>query len=127
MSAVPQHQVAGVYRRCVGDIVVTAVSDGFLDGTLDVLRNISQDEARQLLSLAFRPARRTAVNAFLIHAAGRLALVDTGSGNYLLPTAGKLLQNIAAAGVAAADIEAVLLTHPQQAGAMIFIFDAYAS
>jgi glyoxylase-like metal-dependent hydrolase (beta-lactamase superfamily II) len=111
VSAVPQHQVAGVYRRRVGDIVVTAVSDGFLDGTLDVLRNISQDEARQLLSLAFRPARRTAVNAFLIHAAGRLALVDTGSGNYLLPTAGKLLQNIAAAGVAAADIEAVLLTH----------------
>src|SRR5262245_20671701 len=99
MAQVPQQQVAGVYHRRVGDIVVTAVSDGFLDGTLDVLRNIGQDEARQLLTANFRPARRTAVNTFLIHAAGRLALVDTGSGNYLQPTAGKVLTNLGAAGV----------------------------
>jgi glyoxylase-like metal-dependent hydrolase (beta-lactamase superfamily II) len=95
----------------VGDIVVTAISDGFLDGTLDVLRNISQDEARQILSESFRPARRTAVNAFLVYSAGRLVLIETGSGNYLLPTAGKVLQNLAAAGVDRTKIEAVLLTH----------------
>jgi glyoxylase-like metal-dependent hydrolase (beta-lactamase superfamily II) len=91
--------------------VVTALSDGFLDGSLDVLRNISQDEARQILTDNFRPARRTPVNAFLVYSAGRLALIETGSGNYLLPTAGKLLANLQAAGVAATDIEAVLLTH----------------
>src|SRR5215470_4601110 len=111
MSTTPQQQVPGVYRRRVGDIIVTALSDGFLDGSLDVLRNISQEEARQILTDNFRPARRTAVNAFLIHSAGRLALIETGSGDYLLPTAGKLLANLQAAGVAAADIEAVLLTH----------------
>jgi glyoxylase-like metal-dependent hydrolase (beta-lactamase superfamily II) len=111
MIQVPQHQVPGVYHRRVGDIVVTAISDGFLDGNLDVLRNISQDEARQILTDNFRPARRTAVNAFLIHSAGRLALIETGSGNYLQPTAGKVLANIAAAGVDPAAVEAVLLTH----------------
>ncbi len=111
MVDVPPAQVPGVYHRRVGDIVVTAISDGFLDGSLDVLRNITADEARQILTDAFRPARRTAVNAFLIHSAGRTALVETGSGNYLLPTAGKLLANLAAVGVAPAAIEAVLLTH----------------
>jgi len=107
----PQQQIPGVYHRRVGDIVVTAISDGFLDGTLEVLRNISQEEARQILADNFRPARRTAVNAFLIHSAGRLALIETGSGNYLQPTAGKVLANVKAAGVDPGDIEAVLLTH----------------
>ena len=111
MIKVPQHQTPGVYHRRVGDIVVTAISDGYLDGSLDVLRNIAPEEARQILADSFRPARRTAVNAFLVYSAGRLALIETGSGNYLLPTAGKVLANIKAAGVDPADIEAVLLTH----------------
>ena len=111
MVKIPQQQIPGVYHRRVGDIVVTAISDGFLDGTLDVLRNITQEGALQILAESFRPARRTAVNAFLVYSAGRLALIETGSGNYLQPTAGKVMANIKAAGVDPADIEAVLLTH----------------
>jgi glyoxylase-like metal-dependent hydrolase (beta-lactamase superfamily II) len=107
----PQQQIPGIYHRRVGDIVVTAISDGFLDGTLDVLRNIDVEEARRILTDNFRPARRTAVNAFLVWSAGRLALIETGSGNYLQATAGKVLANIRAAGVDPAAIEAVLLTH----------------
>jgi len=49
MGKVPQEQIPGVYHRRVGDMVVTALSDGFLDGGLDVLRNISEPEARQIL------------------------------------------------------------------------------
>ena len=97
MIKVPQQQVPGVFHRRVGDIVVTALSDGYLDGALDVLRNISQEEARQILIDNFQPARRTQVNAFLVYSGGRLALIETGSGNYLLPTAGKLLANLRAA------------------------------
>jgi glyoxylase-like metal-dependent hydrolase (beta-lactamase superfamily II) len=111
MIRTPDKQIPGLYHRRVGDIVVTVVSDGFLDGNLDVLRNITPDEAREILTASFRPARRTAVNTFLIYSAGRLALVDTGSGNYLLPTAGKVLNNLAAAGVDPPDIDTVLLTH----------------
>ncbi|HYQ09094.1 MAG TPA: MBL fold metallo-hydrolase, partial [Xanthobacteraceae bacterium] len=111
MSKIPQEQVPGVSHRRVGDIVVTAISDGFVDGGLDVLRNIDQEEARRILAESFRPVRRTAINAFLLYSAGRLALVETGSGNYLGPTAGKVLANIAAAGVDPASIETVLLTH----------------
>jgi glyoxylase-like metal-dependent hydrolase (beta-lactamase superfamily II) len=111
MSNGPREQVPGVFHRRVGDIVVTAISDGYLDGSLDVLRNITQDEATKILAESFRPARRTAVNAFLVYSAGRLALIETGSGNYLLPTAGKVLANLAAAGVDPASIDTVLLTH----------------
>jgi glyoxylase-like metal-dependent hydrolase (beta-lactamase superfamily II) len=111
MIKVPQQQIPGVFHRRVGDIVVTAISDGFLDGTLDVLRNITQEGALQILDESFRPARRTAVNAFLVYSVGRLALIETGSGSYLQPTAGKAMANIKAAGVDPADIEAVLLTH----------------
>ncbi|MBV8616018.1 MAG: MBL fold metallo-hydrolase [Acetobacteraceae bacterium] len=111
MATVPSQQVPGVYHRRIGEIVVTALSDGFLDGTVEVLRNITPDEARRMLSDAFRPGRRTSVNCFAIHAAGRLALVDTGSGDYLAPTAGTLQRNLAAAGLDPAAVEAVLLTH----------------
>src|SRR5271154_4590046 len=99
MSAQPTRQIPGAYHRKIGNIVVTAISDGYLDGTLDVMRNVDLDKARQLLRDAFRPARRTSVNAFLIYSKGRLAIIDPGSGNYLLPTAGFVQRNLVAAGI----------------------------
>jgi hypothetical protein len=77
----PVQQIPGVYHRRIGDIVVTAISDGYLDGNLDVMRNVDLDKAHQILRDAFRPARRTSVNTFLIHSKGRVAIVVTGSGN----------------------------------------------
>ena len=65
----------------------------------------------QMLTDAFRPGRRTSVNCYLVHSAGRLALIETGSGDYLLPTAGKLQQNLKAAGSIRRTIETVILTH----------------
>src|SRR5689334_1050821 len=111
MTSQPPQQIPGVYHRKIGDIVVTAISDGYLDGNLDVMRNVDLDAAHKLLKDAFRPARRTSVNAFLIHSKGRMAIVDTGSGNYLLPTAGMVQRNLAAAGIDPKSIDTVLLTH----------------
>jgi len=111
MVQVPAHQIPGVYHRRIGDIVVTALSDGYLDGSCEVLRNIEPREAERQLAATFRPGRRTAVNCFAVYSAGRLALIETGSGNYLLPTAGKLKQNLAAAGIDPKAVETVLLTH----------------
>ncbi len=111
MNSAPVHQIPGVYHRKIGDIVVTTISDGYLDGTLDVMRNVDLEKASQILRDAFRPARRTSVNTFLIHSKGRLAIVDTGSGNYLQPTAGFVQRNLAAAGIDPRSIDTVLLTH----------------
>jgi glyoxylase-like metal-dependent hydrolase (beta-lactamase superfamily II) len=104
-------QIPGIYHRKIGDILVTAVSDGYLDGTLEVMRNVDLEKARQLLTDVFRPARRTSVNTFVIHSKGRRAIVDTGSGNYLQATAGFVQRNLAAAGIDATSIDTVLLTH----------------
>jgi glyoxylase-like metal-dependent hydrolase (beta-lactamase superfamily II) len=111
MTTQPAQQIPGIYHRKIGDIVVTAISDGYLDGDLSVMRNIDLEKANQALRDAFRPARRTSVNAFLIHSKGRLAIVDTGSGNYLQPTAGFVQRNLAAAGIDPKSIDTVLLTH----------------
>src|SRR5258707_9558594 len=111
MNRQPAQQIPGVYHRRIGDIVVTAISDGYLDSTLDVMRNVDIEKARQILQDAFRPARRTSVNTFLVHSKGRLAIIDTGSGNYLQPSAGFVQRNLAAAGIDAKTIDTVLLTH----------------
>jgi len=110
-APLPQTQIPGVVHRRIGDIVITAIADGFLDGDLAVLRNIPESDAAEILSANHRPARRTAVNCFLIHSNGRTALVDAGCGTYMQPTGGKLFENLAAAGVAPQDIDAILLTH----------------
>jgi len=111
MIQVPGSQIPGVYHRRIGDIVVTALSDGYLDGAVEVMQNITPNEATEMLTSNFRPGRRTSVNCYLVYAAGRLALIETGSGDYLLPTAGKLQQNLKAAGVDPSDIDTVILTH----------------
>lgn len=111
MVEVPTHQIPGVYHRRIGDIVVTALSDGYLDGTVDVLHNITPAQSMQMLNDAFWTRRRTSVNCYLIRSAGRVALIETGSGDYLQPTAGKLQASLRAAGVDPADIEKVILTH----------------
>jgi glyoxylase-like metal-dependent hydrolase (beta-lactamase superfamily II) len=111
MKEAVQVQIPGVYHRRIGDITVTALSDGTLERTTEMMRNVTADEAQGLLADAFRPGILVSVNAFLIGSAGRLALLETGSGNYLGPTAGHLLTNLAAAGIGCEEITTILLTH----------------
>ena len=60
MIQVPTGQIPGYYHRRIGDIVVTALSDGYLDGTVEVLQNITGDDARGLLDAQFRDIKRVA-------------------------------------------------------------------
>lgn len=111
-AAVPTRQVPGVYHRKIGEIVVTCISDGHLDGSMAVIQNIAPEEAAAMLRAAFRPVpRRTAVNCFLIHSGGRLALVDNGCGTAMAATGGRLFDNLAAAGIRPEDVDTVLQTH----------------
>jgi glyoxylase-like metal-dependent hydrolase (beta-lactamase superfamily II) len=111
MAGIPDRQVAGVHHRQVGDIMVTALHDGHQDVAMSTVLGIPQDEAAAMLRDAFRPVpRRTAVNAFLIRAGGRVALVDAGCGP-ARPTVGLLAGNLAAAGVTPEEVDTVLMTH----------------
>lgn len=111
MASTPLKQIPAVYHRKIGDIVVTALSDGVLERTHEMMRDVPEDEANVHLAKAFRSTFQLSINAFLIFSGSRTALVETGSGNYLGPEAGKLLANLSAAGVSPDDIDTVLLTH----------------
>jgi len=107
----PARQIAPVYHRQIGDIVVTALSDGTLTRTHEMMRGVSAQEGKHHLDAAFRPAFVLSINAFLIWSGERLALVETGSGKYLGPEAGHLMASLAAAGVSPGQIDTILLTH----------------
>lgn len=112
MTEIPQQQVPGIYHRRVGDITVTALSDGYLDVPLTVTRNLPVEEAEKFLASNCRAiAPRCSVNAFVVRADGRLALIETGSGNTMGATLGWLPKNLRLAGIDPAKIETVLLTH----------------
>ena len=111
MPLPPAGQIAGIYHRRVGDIVMTALSDGFFITEREMTRNLAREELAQALAASFRDTVIFSVNAFLIRARGRIALLETGSGNYLGPTLGHLIGNMKAAGVMPAEVDTVLLTH----------------
>lgn len=98
-------------QKQIGDITVTAVSDGVLAAPLDVVLGMEQTETARLAGKKPGDTLPIAVNAFLLERAGKYALVDTGSGNSMGPTLGKLSDNLRARGVAPERIETILLTH----------------
>src|SRR3954451_24667835 len=112
MADVPVAQIPGVYRRRIGDIVVTAISDGYLDAVYEFMRDIEPAEAERILKEAYRPAPpRVSINCFVIQSAGRVVLVETGSGDKMGPTLGKMPENLANADIDKSSIDTVILTH----------------
>ena len=97
--------------RRIGDIDVTALSDGVLAAPLDVVLGMDRGEAERLAGRQPGEPEPIAVNAFLLKLAGKWALVDTGSGNTMGPTLGKLTDNLRALGVAPDEIGTIFLTH----------------
>lgn len=114
-------QVAGFSRRRVGEHTVTAINDGTLDLPLDVMLGIAPEDASSLLTAHFRrPTPHLTVNAFVVQGNGRTVLIDTGAASSMGPSMGRLLPNLAAAGLQPGDIDLVLLTHlhPDHAGGL---------
>jgi glyoxylase-like metal-dependent hydrolase (beta-lactamase superfamily II) len=111
MPTVPPVQIPSVYHHRVGDIQVTALSDGTLERSLELLRSVTVGDAQKLLSDAFRPGVVISVNAFVLRNNGRTILVETGSGKYLGDSAGHLLSNMGAAGISPLSVDTILLTH----------------
>lgn len=105
-------QAPGFYRRTVGEMVVTAVNDGFIDLPYAAFPSLAPEDITALLAAAFRPpVARTTVGTYLVQGGGRTVLIDTGAGTSFGPTMGRLPANLAAAGVQPGDIDLVLLTH----------------
>ncbi|WP_446743524.1 MBL fold metallo-hydrolase [Silvibacterium acidisoli] len=105
----------GFYRFNVGASEVTVLSDGPLNFPIKTLFPGHIEEAQKELATHFLPQDHVALqqNTTLIRVGGKLVLVDAGSGpgGKFQPTAGRLLDYIAAAGYRPDQIDMVLITH----------------
>ena len=105
-------QVTGIYHRRIGDVVVTAISDGYIDAPYSVLQSISPVDAQTILTEEFKPTPpRISVNCYVIQADDKIAVVDTGSGDSMGPTLGLLAKSLMEINIDLKQIDTVLLTH----------------
>lgn len=108
----PSSQVPAVYHRRLGDLVVSAISDGYVDPPDGAVRGVTDAEAAALVLAANgRPGVRIGVTMFAIRGAGRTILVDAGSGTTMGPSCGRLPANLAVAGIDPGNVDTILLTH----------------
>lgn len=119
-------QVAGIYRRKLGDIEITAILDGYIPLDAKAFISNDPDAVRKALANAGQDEKLpTSVNAFVVNTRDRTYLLDTGTGANTAfgPTMGRLDANLRAAGIEPAQIDAVILTHahPDHAEGLITV------
>lgn len=105
----------------IGDFLVTAVSDGNMAASLDLLSAIDSADAEGIQRRAgiIEPGN-IHINAYLIRSPRRTILIDAGTGG--INNAGGLLQeNLRMLGVNPEDVDTILLTHghPDHIGGLL--------
>lgn len=115
-AAAPQvrTQAPGFYRVLLGDIEITALSDGSVTIPLDqLLTNTTPDHVRTVLAGHHLAAQvETSINAYLVNTGKHLVLIDAGAGtSFGKHAGGQLVHSIRAAGYKPEDIDGVFLTH----------------
>lgn len=107
--------------RQLGAFSVTAISDGYLPGNLNLLTPI---DAKQALALqrnaGLSDPAAIHINGYLVRGLGHTVLIDAGAGGFK-HWGGKLVANLARVGVRPADIDSILLTHahPDHIGGLV--------
>lgn len=106
-------QAPGYYRLMVGDVEVTALSDGTGQFPIaDLYVNTTPEQARLALANAFQGTPTyLSVNAYLLNFGDRLVLLDAGTSDLMGPSLGKLPANIIASGYHPDQIDDVVITH----------------
>lgn len=122
---------AAALRHRIGDIEVTALSDGFMvfPGTGIRTREVGVSDEQAIATGQSWTATGCPfpILAFLVRTADRLALIDAGTaGMMALDTVGCLSESLDLAGVSRDEIDAVLITHlhPDHVGALTDPTDA---
>ncbi len=107
-------QAPGFFRFMLGKYEITMVSDGnIVLPTSFEAKNVKEAELKAFLqSYYLDPNIHTShVNVCLINTGDELVMVDTGAGQYFLETSGKLVDNLALAGIKPDQIDKIILTH----------------
>ena len=105
--------IAPVTRK-VGTIEAMVVSDGTLNVPLSFsLPETPLEEAAALFKAHGLPeqGQPAQTNVVLVKTGSELVLIDAGSGSHFQPTAGKLHENLEAAGIAPDRITKIVFTH----------------
>ncbi len=114
-AGAPQHktQAPGYYRMMLGDIEVTALSDGTFPMEVNkLLTNLKPKELDAALKRAFlKEPVEASVNGFLVNTGSKLVLIDTGAGILFGPSVGKLLSNLKASGYQPEQVDEIYITH----------------
>ena len=104
----------GFYRFSLGQFQLTVVSDGTLAFPAEVVwPEAPKAERDAVLASDFQPTDKSTfqVNVLAVNTGDRLVLIDAGSRGRMQPTAGRLLQNLAAAEIKPEEVDTVLITH----------------
>jgi glyoxylase-like metal-dependent hydrolase (beta-lactamase superfamily II) len=105
----------GVHRVALGGLTLTTLSDGYFSRPLDgaFVRNAPLPDVQAALRDAGLPTDKLEVpfNPVVADLGGQRILFDVGNGEFGAPTAGRLLANMAAAGIAPESITAVVFSH----------------
>lgn len=105
----------------VGDLTITAVSDGYLHASFDFLANIDPaDASRMQENAGIKDHTAIHINCYLVRGGGRTVLIDAGAGGFK-QWGGRLKTNLPLAGIQPSDIDAILLTHahPDHVGGLM--------
>ncbi|EAA2596672.1 MBL fold metallo-hydrolase [Salmonella enterica subsp. enterica serovar Java] len=105
----------------LGDVLVTAVSDGYLQVDFGLLANVDEAECRAIQQKACPEEPNSVhINTFLVQQQGKNILIDSGAGG-VKGWGGGLVNNLAKLGLQPDDIDAVLLTHahPDHIGGLV--------
>jgi glyoxylase-like metal-dependent hydrolase (beta-lactamase superfamily II) len=105
----------GVYKYKVGDVEVTSLYDGVWRKPHDpaFIKNASVAETKEALAKAgltteYMPIPLTVT---VLNVGGKLIMIDSGSGAQWQPTAGRLYENMAKAGIDPTQIKTILISH----------------
>jgi len=108
-------------RQQVGDLTITAISDGFLNASLDFLSNIDPTDASRMQEDAgVKDYTSIHINCYLVRGGGRTILIDAGAGGFK-QWGGQLKTNLVLAGIQPSEIDTILLTHahPDHVGGLM--------
>ncbi len=106
-------QVIAAQKFKVGDMVVTAISDGYFNMPLSMLQGAGPDDIAALLRQGYQDPEnfRAAVNAYLVQSGGENWLIDAGTGGVFGPSLGDVAEVLAALGVMPGDVSKLIVTH----------------
>jgi glyoxylase-like metal-dependent hydrolase (beta-lactamase superfamily II) len=104
---------SGVYRFKLGDFELISLSDGQLSVPAAVFAgNATAEQVSAVLQAGYQSDTLTPdCNILYVNTGQNKVLIDSGSGGLNGESAGKLIENLALAGITPRDIDSIIITH----------------